>query len=771
MKSKKPINNIGLFPRSEYATRFTRTTAFKMTEHRYWNTYHRCSKTRFFREVGGRKNTQFSSPCTKKTSQKDVAFAAHTGGIASPFNTAKYSETIQLKTQSPIAKTNLRDASLVYKRKMAEIVIKSFKSKTKNKQKIKQRANSKSSTVRPIVFCENNYPCVLVQFPIFNSKDPRVKIAPYWAKHPKQFQQLLIASFVAFLNYEAYQQNIPIEMIIRASFGHNTPSVCETAKTFRINVGLIPRAYAQLIGETLHKLNQVIEEIIKQPPTEIIFDDAFHAKVRLYNATKLRNAIDGNKRNLYSKLKNSLDYKRAHMSDKHFKSLYQAFCQINTENPRGKSIFIPVNLKDKGLWEIIHSSGDSLGKSVLAECFRKNYTVDWFSTKILELLFEGDSHRDSITAALKLLLKQLRYNDKVTMNYDRIGRDLKDSKYLFESTSFENFYKTDPHFNHITNLLFTALGAKRPTKELYSGIEEAGAEFFSTTKGSKKINETADYGSDSDFSYDLSLDEFSDDSSSADASSDTEESSDEEFDTTIKQITPICHKKLRVCSGMKAIVIAYYSALSYLRDQGVKTFTLDKSHMYYEVETALQKVQDKKPAENKVRAKPGEAILLYDLNHCNADNSSTNPTLKEKLDAVTPSIAILDCTSSTYPEIKQALQQCFSQPNVDVVIFVDSGLKNNQSGLDFYPYGEARIFTRDKNTQETLMQLMLEGLSEEDKLNYKTHEMVRTCKRAGLAVSLRGFFKLKSSRFQLVSEDEFEIARPATSLTKKFCKS
>ncbi|HVY53808.1 MAG TPA: hypothetical protein VHA13_04750, partial [Gammaproteobacteria bacterium] len=570
-----------------------------------------------------------------------------------------------------------------------------------------------------------DYPCVLIAFPILNPAEVETEAAKYWQQHPKPFQKLLLSSFIAYLNVAALRENIPIEMVLRSSFGHNLPSVCETNNTFRINVGIIPKRYAELIGKTLSHLNQVLSAITDEKSPLAVFNENFLAQVRFYNATKLKKAIATKSR--YKILRDDADFKNKHTSDEAFERLYKRFCKINKDkaSSKGRANFIPVNLKNKTIWEVIRQAGDSMGKSVLDECFRQKGTEDWFADQVMDALLADSPN--PIETALSKLLQCIKYNDTVTMNYTKIRKDLKKIKRTFPDLSFESFYKDDTDFSEITRLLFEALNAKRPKKALYSGLEYAGKNFFETARGSEEVQDEPDYGSDSEFETDLA----------------------EEEET--KEIH-FAHRKLRVCAGMKAILLAQYGALSYLRSQGIATYALNIEQMYYEVEDALKLVDVSQPVINNVRSKMGSKILHFDLNHCNATNSADNPILNKKLNEVNPAIVVLDYTSATALKIKQSLQQCFSRKNIALVLLVDSGLKNNQGGLDVNPYGEVRVCARNKKMVKTVVEMMQKGLSEKDKLTPKTHEKVRACKNRGLAFSLLGLFSPDKSRFQPVIE-------------------
>lgn len=723
MPNKPPlIVEESTFPRSEYYTRFEGTTAFAMKEPDYWDTYHRSESSRFFSIAGGRKNTQFSSPFIKKNA-KTHSFSAHTGGYFNPFGQSSYENAFDLKSTVSHGKVNVRDQLLLYKNAMAEKVVHYFSSLQNNQQKVK------GNKFRPIVYTENTYPCVLIQLPVLNPVQTKTDAAKYWSKHPQAFQGLLLSSFIAYVNVEAMRANIPIEMVLRASFGHNQPSICSTNNTFRINIGLIPTVYAKVIAQALHKLNKSISAITDEDSPPSSFNKKFIATVRKYNTSKLKEKINDNKR--YKKLIGTTDFNDAEKSDTAFENLYSQFIDINSASKvKGSSRFQPVILKNKNIWKLIRQAGDSMGKSVLSECFRQKGTEDWFANQVMELLLIED--KSPIETALSRLLMCLSYGTTVTMNYEKIHSELKSAKRKFSSPSFEDLYINDPAYSEIVNTLCSALLVEPPKQAIYAELDRAGnALLFEHTT-------------------ELIEDASSEDDAEPDFGSDSEFSDDYQADTKPKTAYHLSHCKLRVCSGMKAILIAHYSALAYLKTEGTKTYTQDIEQMYFEVEDAL-KLVNSGITMNKVRA--DSTVLHYDLNHCNSTNAANNKDLKGKLSQLKPSIVILDYTSSTVSAIKIALHECFSNKNIKLVMYVNSGLKNDQGGLDLNPYGEVRVCARDRTTANKILKTMHKGLSENDKLSQKTHEMVRVCKKRGLASSFRGSFYLNRPRFESVEEE------------------
>lgn len=760
------INKVGLYPRCEYYTRFENTTAFRMGNPTFWGSYHRSSATRFFQLAGGKTNVHIDSDCI--TDEKGYAKYAHTGGIASPYSIPLYLNMLKANRRATKGQANVRDDLLIYKRNISQTIVDSFATYTDNRQK-----TAKAYQLRPIVYFENKYPCVLVRLPILNIHQQKTEATKYWAKHPQAFQKLLLACLIAQIDRLAIEEGLPIEVVIRASFGHNLPSICETKNTFRINVGLIPQQFAELIGKALHLLNLAINEITDESAKRIKFNEKFYAKIRRHNAEKLQGKIK--KYTRYEKLIETRDFRKAAESQEAFERLYAAFCEKNEGKGRaGKSTFKPVIIKGKTVWQVIREVGDTASKSVLSECFRENASVDWFASTVLAKLCNEKELREAIETTLHKMLLYLDYGKTVTLNDNQIRQTLKSRKIQFENPSFLKIYKNDPAFNKITLAIFKAFNAKRPNEGLYAALEYAGVEFISTMKGSVKIAKEADYGSSSDFSDDLTVlcDEVAhrgSDSEPEEFSLDDCEGIDDELVERASYLYPdpspldilyakfdndwlneeeklakhhIVHRKLRVCAGMKAIVLAHYGALCYLKQNNIRPKTADTEQMYYEVKDALKYIEPPQPVRSRIK----QAIIYYDLNHCNSVNAGDNISLEQKLalnaqDEEVFSVIVLDCTSSTHAEIKIALQQCLNYEPIKVVMFVSSGLKNDQGGLDYNPYGEVRIVARDRKTCEFVFAKMKRGLSEDDKLPVKVHESIRACKRRGLATSLSNFFK------------------------------
>lgn len=717
------ITDISLFPRCEYYSRFIGTTAFAMDNEKYWGTYHRGKSTRYSNAVG-LKNTRFESDFLQKEYNAH-AFHAHTGCIESPFNHQIYQYKIKPEKIAENNDDNVRDELLIYKRKIAKIVVKSYEDAGgRNTQTIENQ-------LRPVIYCENNYPCVLVKLPILNPNECKTEAANYWAHHPKPFQLLLIASYIAILNIKAIENNIPIEIVHRASFGHNLPSICQTDITFRINVGLIPNVYAKLMGEAVHELNLMFAKIKDESSLKISFvDKKFLSMINQYNAKKLKKIIDDHKQ--YKELKSEKAYKNAETSSKSFDKLLMLKQKLEQDKKRKKGKILRVNFSpvefknEESIWVQIRKPGNSRGDSLLSECFRENITVDWFANAMMQAFV--NRHPNPVESVLDKLIGCLRYEDKVTMNYDLIKAEFLKPKKEFQSLSFSELYHNDPDFSRITTMLCNAFEIEKPEKKLYEYLERNGVDFFTTYKGSDNESAMYDNGSESELSEDCA----------------TNISNPDNLEN-IKQFH-LSGKVLRVCAGMKAIVLAHYGALAYLRMKHVRKYSLDIDQMYYETECALKSVKN----DDKIRQihdmirnchQPVEGILHFDLNHCNASNSALNQTFEEKLETTKPMVAILDYTNGIGDEMKLALAQYFTSRGFGLVMMVESSLKNSQGGVDFNPYGEVIVFANDNETRNEIFNIMKSGLSEKDKLSPQANGMASACKKRRLSVSINTLFE------------------------------
>ena len=705
------------YSRCEFYTRYYGSSLYAMQLPEHWNTYHRSENTRFFKKSGGRAGFSFKNPCMQDTTGSHAA-SSHLGNVKTPASTKIYSDQLIQNQTVQKRSSNLRDALLLYRLKMAQSVVRYFQQKNKNLQPIiikDPKTGTPFEIMRPIIHTDHDYPCVVVHIPIVKSGEASTASNRFWNEHGKDFQTLLVCVFIAFVNTQANHKKIPIEMVLRSSFGHNLPSACQTGSSFRINTGIVPKAFTEVIADALIKTMESLEAINDSNST-LVIDEAFAEQVFGYNARKLKKAILKNKHGIYHHLMGS-----DHFSDIETPSNYQkvrkAFAAINKIKARKRqSKSIEVDLRNgMTTWKAIRQKGDSGGKLLLSECFRRAGAMDWFIDRMIHAI--ELKHPNAIDSALTQLIQQLDYsNNKVTMS----ELDFPEHKKFFEAPSISSFYDTDKEFLKIVEDLLNGLGERAiPTYGLFSEIERAGLAFMIHRRSQSTVPTEDGYGSDSEFEEDY------------------------QYDRTKYKLA---HKKIRVANGMKAIIASHHGALKYLESLGEKHYTQDVTSMYFEVEPSLPMIKMSARLTKLPTNSQGHLSLLYcDLNRNNSDNAHDQDNLNSYLDRFKPIVIMLDITSASARVTLQSMKECFSKSSVKLVLLVESGLKHSQAGLDYNPYGEIRILSNNNRTTQEMYDFITDGLAEEDKLGPKAHELVRIFKSRGLARSLHGFFGQKTS--------------------------
>lgn len=253
------------FPRCEYRTRFQGGSHFAMTHQDFWGTYFRST-------ANGGNSDRYSK--LKKTQEGSVinvssaallakklgAYHSKIGAFNSPFYHKEYKGILSIAPAIRRASNDfLYDDILIYKQKMCEILV----SRLSDKVGLSIKAGY-----------YNDYPCVMVNIPEFATKGST-----------ESWYEMAMAYFVAIANKNACTNLVPIEMVIRSSFGHNAPSVAATGASFRINIGLVPQKYAKILANSLVELSGVIDTL-KGTEIEQSLVDGVNVKIKKYNEGK-----------------------------------------------------------------------------------------------------------------------------------------------------------------------------------------------------------------------------------------------------------------------------------------------------------------------------------------------------------------------------------------------------------------------------------------------------------------------------------------------------
>ena len=728
------ITDSRLFPRCEFHSRFHGTTVFAMAQCNYWGTYHRSAKTRFADNVRkfGNKAFTIQNPNIHKKYTGMISISSHAGGIMSQLSDENYRRPFEAekKRKTGSGRVNMHDELLIYKRRMCDSIRTNFYKMYRRQQE--QPTGPENSTDFNIIRNDNGYPCVLISLPVNKPEHYKTTTkdwVSYWHEKNAQFQELLTCLFIAYININAQEEQIPIEMILRSSFGHNNPSASNTGETFRINPGLIPFCYAQLIAKTLvvvintlHNIDDGQGEYRLTAEQDRKYKEYYYHKLRI----KIRNKPD------LQDLK-KLDCYRDGFTEQNLSQLYRMFNQ----HPSSSAICVqPTLAEGMCAWEAIRQRATTGGKNLLYEVFRKRGAKDLFINRLMHSI--SCKTKYPIQHALGQMINEL----ELKVNLDTDGQSLKAllhspnlsnsisdelQKKFFTSPSFEPIYRGDVGFFDIIRSVMHSLHPHNrprlkqpPLFALYAMLELAGIEFAlqhicKAQRNTRAAAQTAiEFGSDSDSEIRY------------------------EPAPRWRDKSRLYHKKIRVCSGMKAILIAHLAALSHFKKtSGASrtTLSIDCSRMYYETSDAIKlvklnqefKIKFIKSIDEYATASTG-FLIYYDLNHNNSTNiNSTQEAAAAAIDrrlrlaSPKPKVMILDTTSALMTEILQSVKSCFNHQQIEVVLCVNSGLKNSQAGSDFNPYGEIRIFTRKRPLTTKLRTTMIQALRGKNIIDTSVH--------------------------------------------------
>ncbi|MET3133374.1 hypothetical protein AAKU55_003664 [Oxalobacteraceae bacterium GrIS 1.11] len=149
-------------------------------------------------------------------------------------------ETLQADRPSNVkGKGELYDASLNYRAEVAGYV-----------------AGKLAGSTHLQVGAYNEYPVVMVHFDVRNFLSDSSKMDKKLEAPRNDFNQFLMSHYAGIVNAEAAKKGLNTATVERSSFGHSTPSVASTNDSFRINLGMMPPAYAEAHISALKILDQ-----------------------------------------------------------------------------------------------------------------------------------------------------------------------------------------------------------------------------------------------------------------------------------------------------------------------------------------------------------------------------------------------------------------------------------------------------------------------------------------------------------------------------------
>ena len=237
--------------------------------------YHRSAKHPLYQEIRAHDKAKELTDMVVKKTRKPIGKGgeAHVGLYPNAFTFQKNMHLKQSKPKTPesdpqalpikptesILQTpdkstsDLYDQSLAYKLSLCEKVV---------------ELSGKLTYLTIGVY--HDYPLVMVHFDLENfmtdytKNNPKKDLKKPSEGTKKAFTQFLLNHYTGIANYYAKSAGINLTMVERSSFGFNTPSIAETGESFRLNLGLMPPAYASVHADALKMLNDQLDNVMKK---------------------------------------------------------------------------------------------------------------------------------------------------------------------------------------------------------------------------------------------------------------------------------------------------------------------------------------------------------------------------------------------------------------------------------------------------------------------------------------------------------------------------
>jgi hypothetical protein len=611
-------------PRCEFYSRYS--VPFFMEKSSHWNTYHR-SRFKRLEEVKPSQYSFKSDPSAKPDKS---------GTYLNPFCFTNYQKAVVIQKDRPKKHypENTYDNYLHYQNTMANYIVAQLK-----ERHLPLKAN-----------CDNAYPSVLIDFP----KPSKAKSVD-WVN-------FVIVHYMAICLKLTNERGLNCEIVRRSSFGHLRPSVAETAPSMRINVGVIPKDYADVLVDAAELTHQLLG---------MTAESNFARPLAL---PELSQAMD--------------DYNKA------------------GKKSRGNvEIKLPANL-----WQALWSAMDRKGHSLVYQLMRKEINVEAMINHILDKMLASELNAEKILASPLLIqetfvtpwidvLKAYRLNEKNQMSISWRTSQLPSYKWQQEPVLIK-----DEAFFPFVQGLFTVFDHPRildtkiqTLQNLHGELETASQTLFFNPP--HQLHEDG-YGSDSDTEGTISL------------------ARERTIIYAKKFITATGMRSIQLAFAAIKRHLGEQTQLNF-RNLGFNT-----QYMYYETKEALQKHAIPIVLHNiNELAQPLE-VVLYDLNHCNTSHQKTAPVTEVVKDSST--ICILDTTSATNSLVAESIKELMTKnPHLSTIILVSSGIKNEQAGSDINPYGTIRIFSRNKSERDGLYKQLASLEAEAGYKHPKTSHLLR----------------------------------------------
>ncbi|WP_437759906.1 OTU domain-containing protein [Sorangium sp. So ce1389] len=737
----------GLYPVSEYHARLQGTTPFVMTDETNWNTYVRSDSSRYGKQ-------QAFSPDFVTKPQNFMGFGAKSGTyknilarpeIKKSLFPARKKEEEKKKANDdakppprlPVQSGFVYDALLSYRIAACRY--------------IGDKLDWSLCTYEIIANADNDYPCLIVKSPGGPTRRD-VPDAKKLETNEKYWTRFAMAAFTGLVNRNAWTRGIPIELTMRSSFGFLAPSVAETGASFRINVGIVPVEYMNVLAESIADLYEIFSESFEEELKKAKPGDNFGKVAEKYNKGK-REVFD-KKQRAYDEYfaeekKNQEASSRKRERSKSTGSDTPLAKKRKKAPPKPrKPVILGGDAKDS--WGVLWAPGDSSGKTVLTQVAdRSHRNLEGFSDLALKsphTFLEGTVSlpdrftlkKDSISLKLPTLLKLQSFD-----TYSPKGQKLIIDREFWSMIQllvlaldtpyekFAQFYDPSERWGHVGGL--------------YGFLDRANVDFI-RGHASAFIDVKDGYASDSDEEEDIEVGGRSELGVHGRELRFGLLDDDEVKERRSKKVH-VYSKKHLTATGMRAIHLAHHCCRVYAGERGVKLTEIKVSadRMYYETKEAITKVPIQKDVpvdaeKRKQQQMKAASILFFDLNHCNAMQDANPRVAFEEFDLV-----VLDHTSATTSRVHFYLKEALRHDRVRLVLLVTSGIKNEQSGADFNTYGTVRVVARSREERDHLFDEVREVDRLADQTPYQhpkeSHAVRRAYKEFGFVPKTKDFLR------------------------------
>lgn len=381
------------------------------------------------------------------------------------------------------------------------------------------------------------------------------------------------------------------------------------------------------------------------------------------------------------------------------------------------------------LWDTLWSRGDSKGNTFAYQIFRKPIVVEYLIDSIMneclkdsiDNIFKKTSRlRAAFVTPLINLFDHFELTQQKTLSFV-VNEALETYQWEKEECIDDaSFWKTVKGFAQAIGVSeedAQLLVTHKKTTHLHSYFEHMLKEFTFTPIA----NEAVEDGCGSD-----SLEEG-------------------EFQLDNNKTVELVGKKLITSTGMRAIQLVYAAGKTYLfkeysADPSKITFSAEL--MYYETKEALKNFAIPLDLDHETtKSKKKHNITFFDLNHCNSGHYNVMKFIQHiNKDDV---ICVVDVTSATTDEMNTMLEKLLTRrKNLEVIVFVSSGLKNEQGMSDYNPYGSVRIFAKGEDSLD-LVYKTIKALEEEAGYAHplESHLIRKTAKYYGMTPTNESILK------------------------------